>query len=126
MGTDDTTGRRAADDWRGAADDRHRAADDRHRAADDGRREAQDGRSAVASGRPGSTVRRSAALLVVGVLLIGAVGRAPLTSVGPLVAELRADLGLTSAATGLLTTLPLLAFALFSLVAPRIAGRIGL
>ncbi|MGI5241308.1 MFS transporter [Dactylosporangium sp. CA-139066] len=69
---------------------------------------------------------RSAGLLVAGVLLIGAVGRAPLTSVGPLVAEVRAELGLSSAATGLLTTLPLLAFGLFSLLAPRIAGRIGL
>jgi CP family cyanate transporter-like MFS transporter len=66
------------------------------------------------------------ALLIAGVLLLGATGRAPLTSVGPLVADLRADLGLSSAATGLLTTLPLLAFAVFSLVAPRIAGRLGL
>jgi CP family cyanate transporter-like MFS transporter len=64
--------------------------------------------------------------VVAGVLLIGAVGRAPITSVGPLVADLRHDLGLSSAATGLLTTLPLLAFAVFSLLAPRIAGRIGL
>ncbi|GAA4245533.1 MFS transporter [Dactylosporangium darangshiense] len=71
-------------------------------------------------------IRRAAPLLIAGVLLIGAVGRAPLTSVGPLVADLRADLGLSSAATGLLTTLPLLAFAGFSLLAPRIAARIGL
>ncbi|WP_433065554.1 MFS transporter [Dactylosporangium sp. CS-033363] len=59
-------------------------------------------------------------------LLIGAVGRAPITSVGPLVADIRHDLGLSSAATGLLTAVPLLAFGVFSLVAPRIAGRIGL
>ncbi|GAA2360932.1 MFS transporter [Dactylosporangium salmoneum] len=59
-------------------------------------------------------------------LLIGAAGRAPLTSVGPLVADIRADLGLSSSAAGLLTALPLLAFAGFSLLAPRIAARIGL
>ncbi|GGM38514.1 MFS transporter [Dactylosporangium sucinum] len=64
--------------------------------------------------------------LLLGVLLIGAVGRAPLTSVGPLVSDIRADLGLSSAAAGLLTTLPLLAFAVFSLVAPLVAGRAGL
>ncbi|WP_238007855.1 MFS transporter [Dactylosporangium sp. AC04546] len=64
--------------------------------------------------------------LFLGVLLIGAVGRAPLTSVGPLVSEIRGDLGLSSAAAGLLTTLPLLAFAVFSLVAPLAAGRAGL
>jgi CP family cyanate transporter-like MFS transporter len=69
---------------------------------------------------------RRAALLVPGLLLVGAVGRAPLTSVGPLVADIRHDLGLSSAATGLLTTLPLLAFAGFSLLAPLIARRIGL
>src|SRR4051794_28896788 len=65
-------------------------------------------------------------LIVAGVLLIGAVGRAPITSVGPLVTDVRHDLGLSSAASGLLTTLPLLAFSAFSLIAPRIAGRIGL
>ncbi|WP_426514298.1 CynX/NimT family MFS transporter [Dactylosporangium sp. McL0621] len=65
-------------------------------------------------------------LIIAGVLLIGAVGRAPITSVGPLVADIRHDLGLSSAASGLLTTLPLLAFSVFSLIAPRIAGRIGL
>src|SRR5258705_5223977 len=69
---------------------------------------------------------KKAPLLVLGVLLIGAVGRAPLTSVGPLVADLRHDLGLSSAATGLLTTLPLLAFAGFSLLAPLIGRRFGL
>ncbi|WP_432968138.1 CynX/NimT family MFS transporter [Dactylosporangium sp. CA-233914] len=74
----------------------------------------------------GPRVRRAGLLVVAGVLLIGAVGRAPITSVGPLVADIRRDLDLSSAASGLLTTLPLLAFAVFSLVAPRIAGRIGL
>ena len=61
-----------------------------------------------------------------GILLLGAIGRAPLTSVGPLVAEIRASEHLSGAAAGLLTTLPLLAFAGFSPVAPLLARRIGL
>ncbi|WP_326999754.1 MFS transporter [Dactylosporangium sp. NBC_01737] len=61
-----------------------------------------------------------------GILLLGAIGRAPLTSVGPLVAEIRASEHLSGAAAGLLTTLPLLAFAGFSPVAPLVARRIGL
>ncbi|GAA3218560.1 MFS transporter [Dactylosporangium siamense] len=61
-----------------------------------------------------------------GILLLGAVGRAPLTAVGPLVAEIRASEHLSGAAAGLLTTLPLLAFAGFSPVAPLVARRIGL
>ncbi|MEV4517975.1 MFS transporter [Dactylosporangium sp. NPDC049525] len=61
-----------------------------------------------------------------GILLLGAIGRAPLTSVGPLVADIRSSQHLSGAAAGLLTTLPLLAFAGFSPVAPLVARRIGL
>lgn len=61
-----------------------------------------------------------------GILLLGAIGRAPLTSVGPLVADIRATEHLSGAAAGLLTTLPLLAFAGFSPVAPLVARRVGL
>lgn len=61
-----------------------------------------------------------------GILLLGAVGRAPLTAVGPLVADIRASEHLSGAAAGLLTTLPLLAFAGFSPVAPLVARRVGL
>ncbi|MET7420214.1 MFS transporter [Dactylosporangium sp. NPDC005555] len=61
-----------------------------------------------------------------GILLLGAIGRAPLTAVGPLVADIRATGHLSGAAAGLLTTLPLLAFAGFSPVAPLAARRIGL
>ena len=37
--------------------------------------------------------------------------RASITAVGPIVSDIRADLGLSNAAVGLLTTLPVLAFA---------------
>ncbi|MEV0130938.1 MFS transporter [Dactylosporangium sp. NPDC050688] len=90
-------------------------------------------RDGKAERRPGGAARRAvagaagaAAGGVGGILLLGAIGRAPLTSVGPLVAEIRAAEHLSGAAAGLLTTLPLLAFAGFSPVAPLVARRIGL
>ena len=59
-------------------------------------------------------------------MLIAANLRPPLTSVGPLVGDIRADTGMSSAAAGLVTTLPLLAFACVSPWAARIARRIGI
>ncbi|MGI5240655.1 MFS transporter [Dactylosporangium sp. CA-139066] len=70
--------------------------------------------------------RQRAGLLVVGILLIATNLRAALTSVGPVLDHVRADLGLTATAAGVLTALPLLAFAGFSPVAPPIARRLGL
>jgi CP family cyanate transporter-like MFS transporter len=58
-------------------------------------------------------------------LLLAGNLRAVLTSVGPLVGEIRSDLGISSGVAGLITTLPLLAFAALSSQAPRIARRFG-
>lgn len=52
--------------------------------------------------------------------------RPAVVAVAPLLEELRADTGLSSALAGLLTTLPVLAFGAFAPVAPRLAKRIGL
>ena len=60
-----------------------------------------------------------------GVVLAGANLRAALTAVGPLVGEIRADTGISGGGAGLLTTLPLICFAAFSLLAPVLARRIG-
>ncbi|GAA4262913.1 MFS transporter [Dactylosporangium darangshiense] len=70
--------------------------------------------------------RQRAGLLVVGILLIATNLRAALTSVGPVLDDVRADLGLTATAAGVLTALPLLAFAGFSPIAPLVARRLGL
>lgn len=56
-------------------------------------------------------------LLFAGALLILTVAasmRAPITAVGPLLEEIQASVGLSSAAAGLLTALPLFAFAILS------------
>src|SRR5918994_3119917 len=76
----------------------------------------------VASARP----RLRSFLFVLGILLLAANLRPALTSVAPLIGQIRADTGISNGAAGLLTTLPLLAFALLSPVAPRVARGFGL
>ncbi|MFL0365421.1 CynX/NimT family MFS transporter [Pseudobacillus sp. 179-B 2D1 NHS] len=63
--------------------------------------------------------------LIVGIILIGANLRAPLTSVGPLVPAIRENLGISNAVAGTITTLPLLAFAFLSPFAPKISRLFG-
>lgn len=65
-------------------------------------------------------------LLIVGIIFIGANLRAPLTSVGPLIPSIRESLGISSTLAGALTTVPLLAFALLSPFAPKLARRYGM
>lgn len=69
---------------------------------------------------------KQAWLLVLSIILVALVLRAPITSVGPIIDQIRNSMGLSGAMTGLLTTLPLLAFAFVSPLAPRIAARIGM
>ncbi|MFF2889625.1 CynX/NimT family MFS transporter [Paenibacillus sp. NPDC057967] len=71
--------------------------------------------------------RPSAAfLLIAGIVFIAMNMRAPLTSVGPLSELIRGELQLTGTWAGMITTLPLLAFALLSPFVPRLGGRYGM
>jgi CP family cyanate transporter-like MFS transporter len=76
------------------------------------------------------TVSPSAArhtwLLIAGILLIASTLRVTFTGAAPLLDAIRAEYGLTTAQTGLLTTLPLLAFGLVSPLAASIAQRLGI
>ncbi|MER7001435.1 MFS transporter [Dactylosporangium sp. NPDC000555] len=63
------------------------------------------------------------ALLVWALLVVAANLRAPLTGVGPVLDQMQADLDLSPAAAGLVTTLPLLAFAALSPMVPRLTAR---
>ena len=68
----------------------------------------------------------SPALVLIGLLLVAGNLRAGITTVGPLLADIERDLGLESVAASVLVSLPLLAFALISPLAPRLARRVGL
>jgi MFS transporter, CP family, cyanate transporter len=63
--------------------------------------------------------------MIAGFLLISANLRTALTSVGPLVEDIRADLRLTAGEAGFIGTLPLLTFAAVSPQIPRFARRFG-
>lgn len=65
-------------------------------------------------------------LLFIGIILVGANLRAPLTSVGSLISFIRDDLGMSHTLAGMITTLPLLAFAFLSPFAPKIANKLGI
>jgi MFS transporter, CP family, cyanate transporter len=65
-------------------------------------------------------------LLLVAVVAVALNQRPAVVSVAPVLGELRADTGLSSAMAGLLTTLPVLCFGAFAPFAPRLARRIGL
>lgn len=65
-------------------------------------------------------------LLMVGVLLIGANLRVGITSVGPLLQRIQQSLELSAATAGLLSSLPLILFAVFSPIAPYVAVKIGM
>jgi CP family cyanate transporter-like MFS transporter len=71
----------------------------------------------------GSTLAR---LLPLVALLLAAVNlRLAVTSVGPVLSEIRAGLGMSSTVAGLLTSVPVVCFASVGLLAPRLARRFG-
>ena len=82
----------------------------------------------VTSVRPAAAAARTSAgrwSLVAAVVLTALNLRTAVTSVGPLLSEVQAGIGLSSALAGVLTTLPVVCFALVGWYAPAIAARLG-
>lgn len=65
-------------------------------------------------------------LVLAGLLLVAGNLRAAITTVGPLVPDMERDLGISSLSASVLVSLPLLAFAVVSPFAPRLAHRFGI
>ena len=65
-------------------------------------------------------------VLLAAIVAVALNQRPAVVAVAPVLGELRADTGLSSAMAGLLTTLPVLCFGAFAPIAPRLARRIGL
>src|SRR6185312_1981265 len=73
----------------------------------------------------GNHQRKSMLLLAAGMVLVAANLRAAASTVGPLLDRIKDDLGLSSTAAGLLTTLPVLCFGVVAPLGPALARRIG-
>lgn len=75
---------------------------------------------------PHTTTQAKTFLFIAGIVLIASNLRAPITSVGPVVPQLQEALGLSNTLAGLITTIPLLMFAVFSPIAPKLAEKQGI
>lgn len=64
-------------------------------------------------------------LLFIGLILVAVNLRAPITAVGPLVPTMKGELPFSSGVFGLLTTIPLIMFAVFSPFVRRISDKLG-
>lgn len=73
---------------------------------------------------PPPTARRNG-LLLLGLVLVALNLRPALSSLAPMLHQVRDATGLSAAAAGLLTTLPVLCLGLFAPLAPRLARRLG-
>lgn len=79
----------------------------------------------MTSERPYIEDPRSRVLVVVGIVLLSFNLRSAAVSVGPVLTEIGASLRLTGLESGLLTSLPVIAFAGFGALTPRLAHRVG-
>ena len=71
------------------------------------------------------TARRSRGLILLAIVLVSFTMRGAIAAVPPLIGDLSADLGLTQAGASLLTSLPVLMFALAAPVAAVLGRRLG-
>jgi CP family cyanate transporter-like MFS transporter len=69
--------------------------------------------------------RRTPLWLGIALLLIAFNLRTPITSVGPVLDDIRDGVGLSGASAGLLTTLPVLCFCVVGALVPALARRVG-
>ncbi|WP_459182193.1 CynX/NimT family MFS transporter [Streptomyces sp.] len=69
---------------------------------------------------------RGATAVIVAALVLAALNLRPaITSLGAVLEEVRGDLGMSGTVAGLLTSVPVLCFAVFGVAAPRLARRFG-
>ncbi|WP_246060500.1 MFS transporter [Nocardioides dongxiaopingii] len=74
---------------------------------------------------PSSGSLRGRVLVLVGIVVLALNLRPAAVSVGPVLDDVRGGLGMSGTEAGILTALPVVAFALFGALAPRMAERLG-
>jgi CP family cyanate transporter-like MFS transporter len=77
-------------------------------------------------GQVSTNARRATTLVLIGIVLLSFNLRPTAVSVGPVLAEVRGSFGMSGPVAGLLTSLPVIAFAVFGALAPAAARRIGI
>lgn len=76
--------------------------------------------------RVSTSARRATLLVLVGIVLLSFNLRPTAVSVGPVLAEVRHAFDMSGSVAGLLTSLPVVAFAVFGALAPAAARRLGI
>lgn len=75
---------------------------------------------------PSTTPAVRSLIFIVGIVFIASNLRAPITSVGPVIPQIQEALGMNNTLAGLITTIPLLMFAFFSPIVPKLSEKHGI
>ncbi|MGV3080506.1 MFS transporter [Streptococcus sp. 32226D021BW] len=71
-------------------------------------------------------MKKQSPFIVAGIVMLGVVMRAPFTALPAILTDVAAGLGVEVSSLGILTSIPLIMFALCSSLAPRLAARFGM
>ncbi|HFU4202522.1 TPA: MFS transporter [Streptococcus suis] len=71
-------------------------------------------------------MKKQSPYLVLGTIMLGAVMRVPITAIPSILTDIAAGLGVSVSDLGILTSIPLLMFALCSSLAPKLAAKFGM
>ncbi|MGT2968194.1 MFS transporter [Streptococcus azizii] len=71
-------------------------------------------------------MKKQSRFIALGVVMLGAVMRVPITAIPPILTDIANSFGVPVSDLGILTSIPLLMFALCSSLAPKLARRIGM
>ncbi|HFU4055007.1 TPA: MFS transporter [Streptococcus suis] len=71
-------------------------------------------------------MKKQSPFIVAGIVMLGVVMRAPFTALPAILTDVAAGLGVEVSSLGLLTSIPLIMFALCSSLAPRLAEKLGM
>ena len=72
------------------------------------------------------TKQTNKVIILLGIIFLGMILRTPITSVGAIIGPLKNLLEINNTVAGLITTIPLIAFAIFSPLVAKISNKIGL
>ena len=72
------------------------------------------------------TKQTNKVIILLGIIFLGMILRTPITSVGAIIGPLKNLLEINNTVAGLITTIPLIAFAIFSPLIAKISNKIGL